>query len=125
MKSRTGTKLYAVRDSSGKFKDIQSYKRAHATDLRQKSAAESGVKSEEFEKKLLRAKKSTVKFARDSMQEAAAAVKVARRSFGEAVVALRRATNRAAKRVYEATSTTRPAKGAKRRGTRAGHGLTL
>ena len=40
MRSRTGTKLYAVRDKSGKFKDIQTYKRAHAADLRHKSKAE-------------------------------------------------------------------------------------
>ena len=35
MRSRSGTKLYAVRDKSGQFKDIQTYKRAHAADLRQ------------------------------------------------------------------------------------------
>ncbi len=29
-----GTKLYAVRDKSGKFKDIQTYKRAHAAELK-------------------------------------------------------------------------------------------
>ena len=40
MRSRSGTKLYAVRDESGQFKDIQTYKRAHAADLRQKSKAE-------------------------------------------------------------------------------------
>ncbi len=39
-RSSTGTKLYAVRDSSGKFKDIQTYKRAHGADIRQKSQAE-------------------------------------------------------------------------------------
>src|SRR4029077_20179180 len=40
MRSRSGTKLYAVRDKSGQFKDIQTYKRAHGADLRQKSKAE-------------------------------------------------------------------------------------
>ena len=40
MRSRTGTKLYAVRDGDGKFKDIQTYKRAHTADMRQKSKAE-------------------------------------------------------------------------------------
>ena len=39
-RSSSGKKLYAVRDKSGKFKDIQSYKRAHAADLRKKSKAE-------------------------------------------------------------------------------------
>jgi uncharacterized protein YjhX (UPF0386 family) len=32
-RSSKGTKLYAVRDASGKFKDIQTYKRAHGADL--------------------------------------------------------------------------------------------
>jgi hypothetical protein len=39
-RSSKGTKLYAVRDKSGKFKDIQTYKRAHAADMRRKSKAE-------------------------------------------------------------------------------------
>jgi hypothetical protein len=40
LRSSKGTKLYAVRDKSGKFKDIQTYKRAHAADMRRKSKAE-------------------------------------------------------------------------------------
>ena len=43
-RSRSGTKLYAVRDSKGRFVDIQTYKRAHAADLRKKSKAEKGKK---------------------------------------------------------------------------------
>ena len=39
-RSSTGRKLYAVRDSKGRFKDIQTYKRAHAADLRKKSKKE-------------------------------------------------------------------------------------
>lgn len=39
-RSKIGTKLYAVRDKKGKFKDIQTYKRAHAQDLRRKSRSE-------------------------------------------------------------------------------------
>lgn len=39
-RSSTGKKLYAVRDSSGKFKDIQTYKRAHGADIKRKSKAE-------------------------------------------------------------------------------------
>jgi PhnB protein len=39
-RSKTGKKLYAKRDRRGKFKDIQSYKRAHSADLRSKSKAE-------------------------------------------------------------------------------------
>ena len=41
-RSSTGTKLYAVRDSKGRFVDIQTYKRAHGADIRRKSARERG-----------------------------------------------------------------------------------
>ena len=40
-RSAKGTKLYAVRDKRGKFKDIQTYKRAHRSDIKRKSKAES------------------------------------------------------------------------------------
>ena len=40
-KSASGKKLYAVRDSSGQFKDIQTYKRAQGADIKRKSKAES------------------------------------------------------------------------------------
>jgi hypothetical protein len=39
-RSSTGTKLYAKRDAKGRFKDIQTYKRSHAADLRKKSKSE-------------------------------------------------------------------------------------
>jgi hypothetical protein len=39
-RSSKGTKLYAVRDKKGRFKDIQTYKRAHSADLRKKSKKE-------------------------------------------------------------------------------------
>lgn len=45
LRSSAGKKLYAVRDASGKFKDIQSYARAHAADLRRTSAAEAVANS--------------------------------------------------------------------------------
>jgi hypothetical protein len=38
--SSKGKKLYAVRDKGGKFKDIQSYKRAHGADIMRKAKAE-------------------------------------------------------------------------------------
>jgi DNA-binding protein HU-beta len=43
-RSTTGTKLYAVRDSKGQFKDIQTYKRAHGADVKRTSKAESSKK---------------------------------------------------------------------------------
>jgi hypothetical protein len=39
-RSSTGKKLYAVRGASGEFKDIQTYARAHAADLRKRSSTE-------------------------------------------------------------------------------------
>ena len=39
-RSSAGTKLYAVRDKKGRFKDIQTYKRAHGQDVRRKSKKE-------------------------------------------------------------------------------------
>ncbi|MFN2316748.1 MAG: hypothetical protein ABR551_00425 [Gemmatimonadales bacterium] len=44
-RSSSGTKLYAVRDSKGRFVDIQTYKRAHAADLRTTSKAEVAAKA--------------------------------------------------------------------------------
>jgi len=39
-RSSTGTKLYAVRNSRGQFKDIQTYKKAHGQDLKRKARTE-------------------------------------------------------------------------------------
>ena len=39
-RSVAGKKLYAVRDAQGRFKDIQTYERAHRADLAAKSRAE-------------------------------------------------------------------------------------
>lgn len=39
-RSSKGTKLYAVRDSKGRFKDIQTYKRAHAADIKRRGKKE-------------------------------------------------------------------------------------
>ena len=44
-RSSKGTKLYAVRDKKGKFKDIQTFKRAHTADIKRKSKAESASKA--------------------------------------------------------------------------------
>ena len=39
-RSSSGKKLYAVRDKLGRFKDIQTYKRAHGQDIKRKSKNE-------------------------------------------------------------------------------------
>lgn len=36
-RSSKGTKLYAVRDKNGQFKDIQAYKKAYGQDVKRKS----------------------------------------------------------------------------------------
>ena len=50
-RSTAGKKLYAVRDASGQFKDIQKYERAHRADLRKKSAPEKGTAAKKVAKK--------------------------------------------------------------------------
>jgi hypothetical protein len=49
-RSSKGTKLYAVRDKEGRFKDIQTYKRAHGMDIKRKSKAESAAKPKKAKK---------------------------------------------------------------------------
>jgi DNA-binding protein HU-beta len=44
-RSRSGTKLYAVRDAKGRFVDIQTYKRAHGQDIKRRSKAEAAKKA--------------------------------------------------------------------------------
>jgi len=43
-RSVAGKKLYAVRDSKGRFKDIQTYERAHGADIKRTSKAEAAKK---------------------------------------------------------------------------------
>ncbi|MRR52548.1 MAG: hypothetical protein EG825_16865 [Rhodocyclaceae bacterium] len=43
-RSSAGKKLYAVRDKEGKFKDIQTYERAHRRDLATRSKPETTAK---------------------------------------------------------------------------------
>jgi len=55
-RSRSGKKLYAVRDSQGRFKDIQTYERAHRADLARTSAAEVKAKAKKSAKKAAKKK---------------------------------------------------------------------
>lgn len=57
MRSSKGTKLYAVRDKDGKFKDIQTYKRAHTADMRHKSKSELAAAKKKTAKKAVKKKK--------------------------------------------------------------------
>ena len=56
LRSSKGKKLYAVRDSEGQFKDIQTYERAHRMDLQRTSKAETAAKGAKT-----KARKKTVK----------------------------------------------------------------
>jgi hypothetical protein len=55
-RSRSGKKLYAVRDSEGRFRDIQTFERAHAQDLARRSKAETARKKKRVKKKGARKK---------------------------------------------------------------------
>jgi hypothetical protein len=46
-RSVAGKKLYAVRDSKGRIKDIQTYERAHGADIKRKSNAETAKKAKQ------------------------------------------------------------------------------
>ena len=50
-RSVAGKKLYAVRDSSGRFKDIQTYERAHRADMAHTSKAEKAARAKAASKK--------------------------------------------------------------------------
>lgn len=43
-RSAAGNKLYAVRDKDGRFKDIQTYKRAHGQDIKRAAKNEAKKK---------------------------------------------------------------------------------
>jgi hypothetical protein len=40
MRSKSGNKLYALRGPGGEFKDVQTYKRAHGSDVQRDAANE-------------------------------------------------------------------------------------
>ena len=60
-RSTAGKKLYAVRDAGGKFKDIQTYERAHRADLAAKSMAETAKAGKKKAAKKKAARKKTAK----------------------------------------------------------------
>ena len=50
-RSGAGKKLYAVRDKAGRFEDIQTYARAHGSDIKRRSKAEGARKKRPARKK--------------------------------------------------------------------------
>ena len=55
-RSVAGKKLYAVRDARGRFKDIQTYERAHRADLAAKSTDEVAAAAKKTAKKVAKKK---------------------------------------------------------------------
>ena len=55
-RSTAGKKLYAVRDASGRFKDIQTFERAHRADLAKTSKAEAAKGKKKAAKKAAKKK---------------------------------------------------------------------
>jgi len=45
LRSRAGVKLYAKRSQSGQFTDIQTYKRAHGSDIKRRAKAEAAPRT--------------------------------------------------------------------------------
>ena len=60
-RSTAGKKLYAVRDADGKFKDIQTFERAHRADLAKTSKAEAAKGKKKAAKKKVAKKKAAKK----------------------------------------------------------------
>jgi DNA-binding protein HU-beta len=50
-RSSAGKKLYAVRDATGRFKDIQTYERAHRADLNKTARREPAQRARATKKK--------------------------------------------------------------------------
>lgn len=56
-RSSAGKKLYAVRDAKGRFKDIQTYERAHRADLAARTKGEKAAAKKRAAKKRAAKKK--------------------------------------------------------------------
>jgi hypothetical protein len=89
-RSRKGTKLYAVRKADGTFSDIQTYKRAHAADVRASAKGESSAKS-----KAAVAKKTAKGAATKSSSAAGGLLSRAKKAMGSALKAISGAGARA------------------------------
>lgn len=94
--SSAGKKLYAVRNADGTFKDIQTYQRAHAADMRHKSKAELEAAAKKTGKPA--AKKAAKKApAKKAAVKKAAAKKVAKKAVRKAPA--RKAAKKAVRKV--------------------------
>lgn len=71
-RSSKGTKLYAVRDKAGQFKDMQTYKRAHGQDVKRTSKAEAAADAKAAAKKKPAKKVAPKKVAKAAVKKAPA-----------------------------------------------------
>ena len=92
MHSASGKKLYAVRDKTGKFKDIQRYSRAHAADIKRGSGAETRA-----------AAKKALKKASAAKRRLTSAVKRVGSAAGKRAASARRVVKRVTRRLRRAT----------------------
>lgn len=101
LRSRSGKKLYAVRNADGTFKDIQSYKRAHAADLRRKSKDEvaAGAVATKAKKAVKKTAKKAAGVAERLIAKARKAVKRVAKSVVAAKPAAKKSVKKAAKKV--------------------------
>ena len=88
MYSTGGKKLYAVRDATGKFKDIQQYSRAHAMDIKKGSSAETKAAAKKAVKKAAK-KAATVK--KSAAKKVTKRATTAKKAAGGIVKSLKRA----------------------------------
>jgi hypothetical protein len=104
MYSTGGKKLYAVRDASGKFKDIQQYSRAHAMDIKRGSSAEATAEAKKAAKKVAKkaAKKGGAKKATRKSTVKTVAKKAVKR-----VTTAKKAANQLVKRLRSAVAKVR------------------
>jgi hypothetical protein len=99
LRSSSGKKLYAVRNDDGTFKDIQTYKRAHAADLRRKSKDESAASA--VATKAKKAVKNTAKKAAGVAESLIAKAKKAVKRVAKSVGAGGPAVKKTAKKVVK------------------------
>ncbi|MEO8487652.1 MAG: hypothetical protein ABI585_15095 [Betaproteobacteria bacterium] len=92
MRSSKGKKLYAVRNESGEFKDIQSYSRAHAQDIKRGSGAE-----KKLAKKAVKRKAAKKRAAKRPAAKKTARKTIGRKTTGRKTTARKTAKKRAAK----------------------------
>jgi hypothetical protein len=106
-RSSKGTKLYAKRDAQGRFKDIQTYKRAHAADIRRRAkdeeASQPVARVRKVLKEVTRDVESTVAKVKAAIEKAASSgtatvSKAAGKSPGKKKTAKKTAKKKAAKK---------------------------